>query len=32
MGRGQTHKQTDTQTLRLLDQIDPVGQFGEKNI
>ena len=30
MGRGQTDTQTDTQTLRLLDQIGPVGRFGEK--
>ena len=25
----QTHRQTDTRTLRLLDQIGPVGRFDE---
>ena len=36
MGRGQTHKHTNTQThrrtSRLLDQIGPVGRFGENYI
>ena len=29
MKRGQTIRHTDTQTLRLLDQISPVGRFDE---
>ena len=29
MGRGQTHTQTHTQTLRLLDQLGPEGRVGE---
>ena len=30
MERGQTYKHTDTQTLRLLDQLGPEGRVGEK--
>ena len=29
MERGQTHRQTDTQTIRLLDQLGPEGRVGE---
>ena len=31
MGRGQTKSASQGQTSRLLDRIDPVGRFGEKN-
>ena len=31
IGRGQTHKQTDTLTLRLLDQLGPEGPVGENS-
>ena len=30
MGTGQTNKQTDRQTLQLLDRIGQLAQFGEK--
>ena len=29
MGRGQTHKHTNRQTLQLMDQLDPEGRVGE---
>ena len=29
MGKGQTHKHTDTRTSRLLERIGPVGRFDE---
>ena len=32
MGRGHIHAHIQTQTLRLLDRIAPVGQFGDKTI
>ena len=32
MGRGQTDRQTDTQTIRLLDQLGPEGRVGENAI